>query len=137
MPGRYSASEQYSLPDDIIKGMIVLRCNSILRGHSGVRMDIADFLMEVLAKDMMPLIPTRGSVSASGDLTPLAYLGGLLEGNPDIPVRITDRGDFQIVSADEALMRANMASLKLQGKEGLGLVNGTAPSSSAAALVVT
>jgi phenylalanine ammonia-lyase len=99
-------------------------------------MDIADFLMEVLAKDMMPLIPTRGSVSASGDLTPLAYLGGLLEGNPDIPVRITDRGDFQIVSADEALRRANMAPLKLQGKEGLGLMNGTAPSSSAAALVV-
>ncbi|GIC88114.1 aromatic amino acid ammonia-lyase [Aspergillus udagawae] len=136
MPGRYSASEQYSLPDDIIKGMIVVRCNSILRGHSGVRMDIADFLMEVLAKDMMPLIPTRGSVSASGDLTPLAYLGGLLEGNPDIPVRITDRGDFQIVSADEALRCANMAPLKLQGKEGLGLMNGTAPSSSAAALVV-
>jgi phenylalanine ammonia-lyase len=99
-------------------------------------MELADMLMEALANDIVPLVPARGSVSASGDLAPLAYVGGLLEGNPDILVKIKDGEGSQIVCADEGLRRVNMTPLKPQGKEALGLTNGTAPSTSAAALVI-
>ncbi|GIJ92606.1 hypothetical protein Asppvi_001884 [Aspergillus pseudoviridinutans] len=136
IPGRYSAVGQYNLPEETVRGMAVVRCNSLLRGHSGVRMYIANFLMEALAHGILPLVPQRGSISASGDLTPLAYLGGLIEGNPDILVKMKDGEDFQVITAEEALRRVKMTPIKLQGKEGLGLMNGTAPSSSVAALVV-
>jgi phenylalanine ammonia-lyase len=116
--------------------MILVRCNSIIRGHSGVRTEIAEFLIAMLAKDILPLIPESGSISASGDLAPLSYLGGLLEGNPDTFVRTKDKRGKQIVSAAEALKNANMEPLRLQPKEGLGVMNGTAPSTSAAALAV-
>ncbi|KAF7183884.1 hypothetical protein CNMCM7691_004306 [Aspergillus felis] len=134
--GRYSAVGQYNLPDETVRGMVVVRCNSLLRGHSGVRVSLANFLMDALAHDILPLVPQRGSISASGDLAPLAYLGGLVEGNPDILVKMKDGEGFQVITAEEALKRVKVTPIKLQGKEGLGLLNGTAPSSSVAALVV-
>ncbi|KAF7588646.1 hypothetical protein BBP40_005428 [Aspergillus hancockii] len=133
--GSYATS-QHSLPEDVVRGMILVRCNSIIRGHSGVRTEIAEFLIAMLEKDILPLIPERGSISASGDLAPLSYLGGLLEGNPDIFVRTRDTRGMQIVSAAEALKNINMEPLRLQAKEGLAVMNGTAPSTSAATLVV-
>jgi phenylalanine ammonia-lyase len=99
-------------------------------------MELANFLMEALAHGILPLVPQRGSISASGDLSPLAYLGGLVEGNPDILVKMKDGENFQVINADEALRRVKMTPFELQGKEALGLMNGTAPSSSAAALIV-
>ncbi|PYI36694.1 phenylalanine ammonia-lyase [Aspergillus indologenus CBS 114.80] len=129
-------SVQHSLAEDIVRGMILVRCNSILRGHSGVRKEILDFLIAMLDKDILPLVPESGSISASGDLSPLSYLGGLIEGNPDTFVRIRESQSIQILSAAEALQQASLEPFKLQPKEGLGLMNGTAPSASAASLVV-
>jgi phenylalanine ammonia-lyase len=120
MPGKYSAAGQYSLPDETVRGMAVVRCNSLLRGHTGVRMQLANFLMEALAHGILPLVPQRGSISASGDLGPLAYLGGLVEGNPDILVKMKDGENFQVINADEALRRVKMTPFELQGKEALG-----------------
>jgi phenylalanine ammonia-lyase len=81
--------------------MVVVRCNSILRGHSGVRIHLAK--LKAHAQDISPLVPQRGSISASGDLSPLPYLGGLVERNPDILVKMEEPDDVQVVTADEAL----------------------------------
>jgi phenylalanine ammonia-lyase len=82
---------------------------------------------------MTPVVPLRGSISASGDLTPLAYIAGALEGNPDISVHKANGG---IVGADEALTELNLKPLEFGPKEGLGLLNGTAFSCGAASLVL-
>lgn len=81
----------------------------------------------------------RGSISASGDLSPLAYVGGLVEGNPDVFARV-NTGDategVKIVSVPTALAQANIEPVTLQAKEALSIINGTAPSAAAAALVL-
>lgn len=73
----------------------------------------------------------------SGDLIPLSYLAGVLQGNPDIFVQMKDRnGRFQVVSSDKALRSIDMAPVVLGAKEGLGLLNGTAASASVASLAL-
>lgn len=130
-------TESHSFPSDVIRATMLLRCNSLLRGHSAVRIEIIEFLLTALSHDILPLIPRRGSISASGDLAPLSYVGGLLEGNSDIFVRTTgEDGKVAIVPAPEALARVGLKPMKLRAKEGLGLMNGTAVSAGAAALVL-
>ncbi|THC96837.1 hypothetical protein EYZ11_003661 [Aspergillus tanneri] len=83
---------------------------------------------------MTPVVPLRGSISASGDLTPLAYIAGALEGNPDISIH--KAVDDRFVTADVALEEVGLAPLEFGPKEGLGLLNGTAFSGGAASLVL-
>lgn len=137
LPG--GCDRAYALPRDLTRGAILLRCNSLLRGHSAVRMQVIELLTHALNANITPIIPLRGSISASGDLSPLAYVGGLLEGNPDVFVWVKpDSNDElgKVMSASDALSWENISPITLRAKEALGVMNGTAPSAAAASLVL-
>jgi phenylalanine ammonia-lyase len=121
-----------SIPVTWIRAAMLIRCNTLLRGHSGLRLELVQALLLLLRKGMTPIVPLRGSISASGDLIPLSYIAGMLEGNPDIRVCTPT----SVVSADKALELAGLEPITLGPKEGLGLVNGTAPSAALGCLAV-
>jgi histidine ammonia-lyase len=101
------------------RGMLLLRANVLARGYSGVRPAVVEHLMTLLNRDVLPVIPCRGSVGASGDLAPLAHLALVLIGEGEAVVggrRLPGRA---------ALARARIKPLQLEAKEGLSLVNGT------------
>jgi phenylalanine ammonia-lyase len=129
----------HALPAPIVRAAMLIRCNSLVRGHSGVRASVIDAIVRLLALDMTPIVPLRGSISASGDLSTLSYIAGVLEGNPDISVRVGgggESGEPRLVSADAAMKAAGLDPIRLQAKEGLGITNGTAPSCATACIVV-
>lgn len=112
----------------------------MLRGHSAVSPDVAKALLGLLARGITPVVPLRGSVSASGDLMPLSYISGAIEGSPDVHVRVRDPGapDAPVVTstARDALRAAGVSPRAMGPKEGLCLVNGTSSSAALAALVL-
>ncbi|KAL2150467.1 hypothetical protein VTH82DRAFT_7030 [Thermothelomyces myriococcoides] len=136
----------HALPNPIVRAAMLIRCNSLMRGHSGVRTSVIESVMKLLTLDMIPVVPLRGSISASGDLSTLSYIAGAVEGNPDIFVRVgssssgggggNNDGKTKILSAREALGLAKLEPVRLQAKEGLGITNGTAPSCAAACLAI-
>jgi len=117
---------------------MLIRCNSLMRGHSGVRVSVIDSIMQLLAQDMTPVVPLRGSISASGDLSTLSYIAGAIEGNPDVFIKVgkSDQQEQKILPASEVLPLAGLTPVRLQAKEGLGITNGTAPSCAAACIVI-
>jgi histidine ammonia-lyase len=118
------------LPDAAVRGMLLLRANTLARGHSGVRPEVIEALLALLNHDVLPVVPSRGSVGASGDLAPLAHLALPLLGHGIL--RAGSGG--APVSAEEGLRRAGLAPLELQAKEGLALINGTQAMTSLLAL---
>ncbi|CAL5868712.1 uncharacterized protein PFLUO_LOCUS2939 [Penicillium psychrofluorescens] len=128
--------KSHAMPIPIVKGAMLIRCNSLLRAHSAVRILVVQNILALLAHDMTPVVPLRGSISASGDLTPLAYIAGMIEGNPDIAVNCGEGQNYRIIPANQALQEAGLNPLTFGPKEGLGLLNGTAFSCSAAGLVL-
>ncbi|KAL3460305.1 L-Aspartase-like protein [Aspergillus heterothallicus] len=127
---------QHSVPIPIVKAAMLARCNSLLRGHSAVRMELVQNLATMINDDFTPVVPLRGSISASGDLTPLAYIAGALEGNSDIYIHCGAKRNNEITTADKALEILGLEPLCFQPKEALGLLNGTAFSTGAASLVL-
>ncbi|KAI0251152.1 phenylalanine ammonia-lyase [Lactifluus subvellereus] len=127
-----------SMPESWVRGAILVRINSLIRGHSGVRWDLIEKMVALLRANITPLVPLRGSISASGDLSPLSYVAGTLIGNPAI--RVFDGpaafGARRIVSSREALARHNIEPIELGAKEHLGILNGTAFSASVASLAL-
>lgn len=107
------------LPAEIVRTIILLRAAVLAKGHSGVRPQLIDLLCDLLARDVLPVIPCQGSVGASGDLAPLAHLALVLIGEGE-----ADHGGQRLPGA-EALRRAGLQPLRLAGKEGLSLINGT------------
>ena len=107
------------LPHEVVRTMMVLLAASLARGHSGVRPILVDRLADMLEQDLIPLIPSRGSVGASGDLAPLAHLACSLLGEGEILV------DGKSVPIGGRLQAAGMPPLRLEAKEGLALLNGT------------
>ncbi|KAL4918862.1 L-Aspartase-like protein [Aspergillus aurantiobrunneus] len=124
----------HCMPISWVRATILVRCNHLLRGHSGVRYQIIKSMMLLLNAGMTPIVPLRGSISASGDLVPLAYLAGILEGNPDLHVFWTKGSNTSVISAREALEATKLEPITLGPKEGLGLLNGAAASAGVAAL---
>jgi phenylalanine ammonia-lyase len=116
-----------------IRATILVRCNATVRGHSAVSVPVLQAVINLLQHKLTPIVPLRGSISASGDLMPLSYIAGTIEGNPDIQVELDDG---RIMPADEALQIAGIEPITLGPKEGLGLVNGTACSAAVGALVM-
>jgi histidine ammonia-lyase len=102
------------------RAMILLRANSLAKGHSGVRALVIDTLCEMLNRGVAPYVPSQGSVGASGDLAPLAHLALALIGEGEC---IDEKG-ARIPSA-EALKRAQVKPLVLEAKEAISLINGT------------
>jgi phenylalanine ammonia-lyase len=110
------------------RAIMLARANTLARGFSGVREELLELLIAALNKNILPEIPSEGSVGASGDLVPLAHMARLLVGFGDARV------NGKKISAKEALKKAGLAPLQLQCKEGLALVNGTSVMTGLAAL---
>jgi histidine ammonia-lyase len=110
--------ETLSIPE--IRAMMLLRANSLSKGHSGVRASVIDTLCEMLNRGVTPFVPSQGSVGASGDLAPLAHLALSLIGEGEC----LDEKSIRIASA-EALRRAQTKPLVLEAKEAVSLINGT------------
>jgi histidine ammonia-lyase len=107
------------LPDAVVRLILALKVNALARGFSGVSMALVDALLSLLAHEVYPLIPSQGSVGASGDLAPLAHLSIVLLGLGEV------RMGGKILPALEGLRRAGLEPMKLRAKEGLALINGT------------
>ncbi|HXY07034.1 MAG TPA: histidine ammonia-lyase [Terriglobales bacterium] len=108
------------LPVSEVRAMMLLRAHSLAKGYSGVRTAVIDRLCEMLNRGVTPLVPSQGSVGASGDLAPLAHLALALIGEGEC----LEEGGTR-VSAAEALRRADVKPLVLEAKEAVSLINGT------------
>ena len=107
------------LADPIVRLALAMKIGSLARGYSGVRPVIIETLLALYNASIMPCIPARGSVGASGDLAPLAHMTLALMGEGDVRV------DGRRIAAREALDAAGIAPVVLGAKEGLALINGT------------
>jgi histidine ammonia-lyase len=102
------------------RAMMLLRANSLSKGHSGVRAVVIDTICEMLNRGVTPMVPSQGSVGASGDLAPLAHLALALIGEGEC---LDDKGAR--VPAADAMRRAQIKTLVLEAKEAVSLINGT------------
>jgi histidine ammonia-lyase len=107
------------LSPDEVRAMMVLRAQVLTFGHSGVREILVDGLIALLNRNVLPRIPSQGSVGASGDLAPLAHLALVLVGEGEATF------EGELLPGAEALARAGIEPLGLESKEGLALINGT------------
>jgi histidine ammonia-lyase len=99
--------------------MMLIRANTLAKGHSGIRFQTIQLLLNLLNRNILPIIPSRGSLGASGDLAPLAHMSLPLLGVGQVKM------DGQTLDAGEALQKAGLEPIKLAAKEGLALTNGT------------
>ncbi|QIA26205.1 histidine ammonia-lyase [Thermaerobacter sp. PB12/4term] len=107
------------LPTPVVRAMMLLRANALARGFSGVRPEVVERLLDLLNHRIHPVVPSRGSLGASGDLAPLAHLALVLIGRGAAEV------DGQVLPGARALARRGLEPLALEAKEGLALINGT------------
>jgi phenylalanine ammonia-lyase len=121
------------LPKTWTRAAILTRINSLIKGCSAVRHVVVQRLGDLLTHDIVPVVPLRGSISASGDLSPMSYIGGAIQGKPTI--RIHAKG-FRDLFADQAFAHTGISPVVLNAKEGLAIVNGTAVSAACGALAL-
>ena len=114
------------LPDHVVRLVLATKAVSLARGHSGARTALVDALLALANADVLPVIPSKGSVGASGDLAPLSHLACVLIGEGQAKV------DGKIVCGREAMQHIGMEPFVLGPKEGLALLNGTQVSTSLA-----
>jgi phenylalanine ammonia-lyase len=118
------------LPQDAVRAAMLLRANALAKGLSGVRVEIIERLVDLLNHGITPVVPRYGSVGASGDLIPSAYIGRVLLGEGEVLYQ------GKKIAAAEALKNAKVNPSKLMAKEGLALINGTTVMTGIAALVI-
>src|SRR4051812_4957832 len=106
-------------PPEVVRAAMLLRANTLAKGYSGARPEVAGLLVDALVRGLLPHVPARGSVGASGDLAPLAHLALPLIGEGEAFV------DGERLPGAEALERLGLEPIRLRAKEGLSLVNGT------------
>lgn len=107
------------LPQEVVRAMMLLRANSLAKGYSGVCFEVVELLLEMLNKRIHPLVPSRGSVGASGDLIPLSHIALGMIGLGEV------EHNGEVVSSKSAFSRAGLNPIQLSAKEGLALINGT------------
>jgi len=107
------------LPPDVTRAMMLLRANSLAKGFSGVRPVVIDTLCEMLTRSVLPVIPSQGSVGASGDLAPLSHLALGMIGEGEVLY------DGARMAAAAAMKKADIKPLQLHAKEAISLINGT------------
>jgi histidine ammonia-lyase len=117
-------------PDEVVRTAMLLRANALAKGYSGARVSTVELLIECLNRGVLPHVPSRGSVGASGDLAPLAHLALPLVGEGAATV------DGERLGGGDALRAVGLEPLRLASKEGLSLVNGTQFMAAMAALGV-
>jgi histidine ammonia-lyase len=118
-------------PDEVVRAAMLLRANTLAKGYSGARVETVELLVAALAAGLVPRVPSRGSVGASGDLAPLAHLALPLVGEGEASVAGTVHGGA------EALRVVGLAPITLEAKEGLSLINGTQFMTAMASLALT
>ena len=118
------------LPTDAVRAALLLRANTLAMGHSGVRRGLIELLLEMLNRGVHPVVPSRGSLGASGDLAPLAHLGLVLVAEGEAEVA------GEVLPGKEALAKADLEPVTLDTKEGLALINGTAVMTGVGALAL-
>jgi histidine ammonia-lyase len=106
-------------PAEIVRAAMLLRANALAKGTSGARIETVELLLECLARGVVPRVPSRGSVGASGDLAPLAHLALPLVGEGEAWY------DGELLSGADALAATGLEPTRLAAKEGLSLINGT------------
>lgn len=107
------------LEDDVVRLILLLKINALAQGHSGVRREVVDFLIELYNNELYPCIPEKGSVGASGDLAPLAHMSLPIIGEGQVRVH------GMLYEAKHELKKHGLKPLYLDPKEGLALLNGT------------
>ena len=105
---------------DVVRAMLVIRINTLMRGHSGIRVSTLEALAAMLNAGVVPVVPEKGSVGASGDLAPLSHLAIVLLGGGEAFY------EGERMPGAQALQRAGLTPIRLSFKEGLALNNGTA-----------
>jgi histidine ammonia-lyase len=118
------------LDDEVVRAMLHLLAASLRRGHSGTSTELVELVVALLEHDVIPVVPSRGSVGSSGDLVPLAHLALVLIGEGEASVA------GERLPGAEALSRAGLEPVVLSAKEGLALINGTHLMAAAGALAV-
>ncbi|MCP3028419.1 histidine ammonia-lyase [Halobacillus sp. A5] len=108
-----------AFPEKVSKAMVVLRLNALLKGFSGVRTCVVELLRDLVNHSIIPVVPSQGSLGASGDLAPLAHLALVLVGEGEVHYQ----GKIQPAAA--VFKRIGFTPLTLKAKEGLALINGT------------
>ena len=107
------------IDDDQVRAMILLRINALIKGYSGIRWTTLERMLFYLNQNILPLVPQKGSVGASGDLVPLAHMSSPLIGLGKVKYR------GKIKESAELLAELGLEPLELEAKEGLALINGT------------
>ncbi|CRG87519.1 Phenylalanine ammonia-lyase [Talaromyces islandicus] len=128
-----SGLESTYLPRSWARASILIRINSLISGCSAVRPVIVQRMQDLLKHDIIPMIPLRGSISSSGDLSPLSYICGAIQGKSTI--RVLSR-DHHHLYADSAFTKAGLEPVVIQAKEGLAMTNGTTVSAAVASLAL-
>ncbi len=119
-----------AFPEDVVRAMMLHRINTFAKGLSGVHLSTVEALLGMLNSGVYPIVPSKGSVGASGDLAPLAHLMLVLIGRGEAFV------DGKHVSGGDALKKAGLKPVVLDAKEGLALINGTSAMTAVLALTV-
>ena len=117
------------LPEDVVRAAMLLRANSLAKGYSGIRLQSMEMLLAMLNRCVYPAVPCKGSVGASGDLSPLSHIALVMMGEGKAMLQ------GKCVSGSEALTAAGLQPVALGGKEGLALINGTQIMTAIGALV--
>src|SRR2546425_10639143 len=108
------------LPHDDVRASMLIRANALAKGYSGVRPEVVELLLGMLNRGVHPVVPSRGSLGASGDLAPLAHIALVMIGEGE-----ARKGEKRIPGGG-ALRSAGLKPLRLEAKEGLAILNGTA-----------
>ncbi len=114
----------------IVRALMLIRANTLAKGHSGVRLETLRLLLDMLNQGVHPVIPSQGSLGASGDLAPLAHMALVLIGEGEAELQ------GQVLAGAEALRQSGLRPTSLAAKEGLALTNGTAVMCALGALAV-
>ena len=107
------------IDSDTVRLLMVLKVNGLAQGYSGIRFEVIEALCGMINSGIIPVIPVKGSVGASGDLSPLAHMSAALIGVGEVFY------EGEKILAEEALAKANLTPVELGPKEGLALLNGT------------
>jgi histidine ammonia-lyase len=126
----HSAGVGEPLDCEIVRALMLLRANTLAKGYSGISRETLELIVKMLNERIHPIVPSKGSVGASGDLAPLAHVALALIGEGKVQFK------RRVMRSDEALASANLKPVRLGSKEGLALINGSQLMTAIGALVV-
>jgi len=118
------------LPPEVVRGIMFVMVNYLSKGHSGVKLETLDALVEMLNKGVVPIVPEKGSVGSSGDLAPSAHIALVLIGEGEAMYK------NQVYPGSKALKLAGITPITLGAKEGLAIINNTSAMTSISALLM-